>query len=58
MQPTPFRINVPQATLDRIQAKLADTRIGYSPEGDDPWRYGMDALYLAELVEHWRTRYD
>lgn len=58
MQPTPFRINVPQATLDRIQAKLADTRIGYSPEGDDPWRYGMDARYLAELVEHWRTRYD
>lgn len=45
---------MPQATLDQ----LADTRIGYSPEGDARWRYGMDARYLVELVEHWRTRYD
>lgn len=58
MTPEPFRIDVPQATLDRIQSRLVDTRIGYMPEDDDQWRYGMDARYLAELVDHWRTRYD
>lgn len=58
MKLQPFRIDVPQAILDRIQHKLADTRIGYMPDDDDQWRYGMDARYLAELVEYWRTRYD
>lgn len=53
-----FRIDVEQGVLDRIQAKLADTRIGYMPEDDDQWRYGMDARYLAELVDHWRSDYD
>lgn len=53
-----FRIDVPQPVLDRIQAKLADSRIGYMPQGDDQWVYGMDARYLAELVDYWRTRYD
>lgn len=58
MSPQPFRIDVPQAVLDRIQAKLADTRIGYMPDDEDQWRYGMDARYLAELVDYWRTGYD
>jgi len=54
----PFRIDVPQAVLDRIQAKLADSRIGYMPDDPDQWKYGMDARYLAELVDYWRTGYD
>lgn len=58
MTPTPFRIDVPQAVLDRIQARLADSRIGYMPDDPDQWQYGMDARYLAELVEHWRHGYD
>jgi pimeloyl-ACP methyl ester carboxylesterase len=58
MNPEPFRIDVPQTVLDRIQAKLADTRIGYMPQDDDRWRYGMDAHYLAELVDYWRRTYD
>lgn len=58
MAPEAFRIDVPQQVLDRIQAKLADTRIGYMPQDEDQWRYGMDARYLAELVAYWRTEYD
>lgn len=54
----PFRIETPQPVLDRIQAKLADTRIGYAPDDDGQWQYGMDSTYLAELVEYWRTGYD
>lgn len=58
MTPTSFCIDVPQAVLDRIQAKLGDARIGYQPQGDDKWHYGMDARYLADLVDYWRTGYD
>lgn len=54
----PFRIDVPQTVLDRIQARLADSRIGYMPDDVDQWKYGMDARYLAELVDYWRTGYD
>ena len=58
MSVTPFRIAVPEPVLERIWHKLADTRIGYAPDDDEGWRYGMDARYLAELVDYWRTRYD
>lgn len=54
----PFTIDVPQAVLDRIAAKLRDARIGYAPADDAQWKYGTDAGYLAELVEYWRDRYD
>jgi pimeloyl-ACP methyl ester carboxylesterase len=58
MKPQPFRIDVPQSVLDRIRARLADSRIGYAPNDPDPWKYGMDAGYLTELVDHWLHRYD
>ena len=54
----PYRIDASQAVLDRIAARLADSRIGYMPDDADQWRYGMDARYLAELVDYWRTDYD
>lgn len=57
MSARPFVIDVPQPVLDRIAARLADTRIGYAPEGG-AWDYGMDNAYLAELLEYWRDRYD
>ena len=58
MSPQPFQIDVPQAVLERIQARLAGSRIGYMPDDEDQWRYGMDARYLAELVDYWRSGYD
>ncbi|WP_313807658.1 alpha/beta fold hydrolase [Sphingobium sp.] len=58
MKPQPYRIDAPQAVLDRIQARLADSRIGYMPDDEDQWRYGMDARYLADLVDYWRAGYD
>ncbi|ATE63958.1 epoxide hydrolase family protein [Rhizorhabdus dicambivorans] len=54
----PFRIDIPQAKLDRIAAKLALSEVGYAPEDDADWRYGTDARWLAGLLDHWRTRYD
>jgi microsomal epoxide hydrolase len=58
MSATPFRIDVPQSVLDRISAKLADSRIGYAPAEGGAWDYGMDRDYLAELVAYWRESYD
>ena len=55
---TPFRVDVSQDILDRIWRRLDDTRIGYAPVDPDRWKYGMSADYLAELVDHWRARYD
>lgn len=54
----PFEIAVPQAVLDRIAGKVADSRIGYAPDDDSEWCYGTDARYLAEFVRYWRDRYD
>jgi hypothetical protein len=47
MTPEPFRIEVPQDILDRIQAKLTDTRIGYMPDDPDQWQYGAVGRLLA-----------
>lgn len=54
----PFRIDVAQSVLDRIAARVADTRIGYAPAEGGAWDYGMDRGYLAELVAYWRDHYD
>lgn len=54
----PFEIAVPQEKLDHIAAKLALSDVGYAPEDDAGWCYGTDARWLADLLEHWRTRYD
>jgi len=57
MSVDPIRIEVPQTTLDRIAAKIADARIGYAPVDDAAWIYGTDARYLSELIDYWRTQY-
>ena len=53
-----FEIAVPQDRLDRLAAKLALCEVGYAPDDDGDWRYGTDARWLADLLDHWRTRYD
>jgi microsomal epoxide hydrolase len=53
-----FRIDVAEEMLARIAAKLALSRVGYAPADDRDWRYGTDARWLAELLDHWRDRYD
>ena len=53
----PFTIAVPDQVLDRIAARLADSRIGYAPAGGG-WNWGTDSNYLAEFVAYWRDHYD
>src|ERR1700733_5028137 len=54
--PRPFRIDVPEAVLDDLYARLERTRRD-GARGDD-WARGTSAAYVNELVHYWRTSYD
>lgn len=54
----PYKVDVPQSKLDLIRSRVAGATIGYAPDDDGDWRYGMDAAYLSELRDYWRDRYD
>jgi len=53
----PFRIDIPQADLDDVRARLASTRW---PDQlpDSGWDYGIPLDYVRQLAEYWRTSYD
>ncbi|WP_055478543.1 epoxide hydrolase family protein [Sphaerimonospora mesophila] len=53
----PFRIDVPQAQLDDLAARLARTRWPDELPGVG-WSRGVPVAYLKELAEYWRTGYD
>ncbi|WP_433652579.1 epoxide hydrolase family protein [Micromonospora zamorensis] len=52
-----FRIDVPDAVLDDLRARLARTR--FTPRsGNQPWRGGVDPGYLRDLVSYWHDGFD
>jgi epoxide hydrolase len=53
----PFRIDVPQAELDDLRARLDRTRWPDELPGVG-WEYGIPRDYLRELVRYWRHTYD
>jgi hypothetical protein len=53
----PFRIDIPQADLDDLRARLARTRWPDQLPGVG-WDYGIALEYVKELAEYWRTAYD
>ncbi|RIV40294.1 epoxide hydrolase family protein [Micromonospora radicis] len=53
----PYRIDIPQADLDDLARRLAETRWP-APLADDGWDRGVPVSYLRELAEYWRTTYD
>ena len=48
-----FRAETPQAVIDDLRTRLADTRWPDEIEGNN-WRYGTDLAYLQQLCESWR----
>ncbi|MBP7334187.1 epoxide hydrolase family protein [Niveispirillum sp.] len=58
LSPRPFRIDIPDATLDLIRARLLLSRDGYAPADDKGWAYGTDAGWLAGLRRYWLDTYD
>ena len=57
MDVQPFTISIPQATLDDLQAHLAQTRWPDELPGVE-WNYGVPLTYVRKLFDHWRTGYD
>jgi pimeloyl-ACP methyl ester carboxylesterase len=53
----PFSIEIPQTTLDDLQARLTRTRLPAPLPGDD-WDTGVPVSWLSELVDYWRDEYD
>ncbi|RZI78943.1 MAG: epoxide hydrolase [Rubrivivax sp.] len=56
-QPSEFRIEVPQARLDRIAQRLNEYEWPELPQGE-PWKMGTDEAALRTLVDHWQNRFD
>ena len=53
----PFRIDIPQAQLDDLKARLANTRWPDELPGVG-WSRGVPLGYLQEVADYWRTGYD
>ncbi|GGK99164.1 hypothetical protein Ppa06_47160 [Planomonospora parontospora subsp. parontospora] len=53
----PFRVDVPQADLDDLRARLALTRFTDELPGSDG-AYGVRLDYVKRMVEYWRTGFD
>ncbi len=56
-RPRPFTLEVPEADVRDLRARLALTRFpDQAPE--PPWTYGTDLAFMRRAVEHWRERFD
>lgn len=53
----PFRIDVPQAQIDDLHARLDATRWPAPLPGQE-WSTGAPTAWLRELADHWRHGYD
>lgn len=53
----PFHIDVPQAVLQDLKERLAETRWPDEVEGSG-WDYGTNLDYLKGLVDYWQNKYD
>ncbi len=57
MSTQPFKVNIPQATLDDLHERLAHTRWPDEIE-DAGWDYGTNLGYLKELTNYWQHSFD
>jgi pimeloyl-ACP methyl ester carboxylesterase len=56
-EPTAFRIDVPEAELEDLRARLRQARWPERETVDD-WSQGVPLAYLQDLCSHWAERYD
>ena len=57
MKIKPYKINVPQMTLDDMRTRLARTRWTDEIEGA-MWDYGTNLQYLRELCHYWHNDFN
>jgi pimeloyl-ACP methyl ester carboxylesterase len=57
MSVKPFKVQIPQETLDDLQERLLRSR--WTDEVEDAgWDYGTNLNYLKELVNYWQNNFD
>ncbi len=57
MQIVPFQVDIPQAALDDLQNRLANTRLPDQIPGTS-WEYGTERGYVEELLTYWTNEFD
>lgn len=57
MNITPFKVEIPQPTLDDLARRLAATR-WVDEMADAGWDRGASVAYLRSLVQYWREGFD
>ena len=57
MQIVPFQVDIPQAALDDLQNRLANTRLPDQIPGAS-WEYGAERGYVEELLRYWVNEFD
>src|SRR5512133_2620211 len=55
--PERFALTIPDNKLSDLRERLARSRFPDQAPGP-PWAYGTDVLWMQELVEYWRDRFD
>jgi epoxide hydrolase len=55
--PRPFRIDIPQATIDRIVNRVRDAQGPDRIDASD-WRFGANWDYMKALAQYWVEKYD
>lgn len=53
----PFHLDIPQADLDDLRARLSRTRWP-APLPGDGWDTGVPTAWLRDLADYWHTKYD
>lgn len=56
MSITPFRVDVDDATLTDLRARLTNTR--FAAATGSGWTSGADPQYLKDLASHWLKDFD
>jgi hypothetical protein len=55
--PTPFRVDIPQATIDRILTRVREAEWPDRLDAND-LRYGINWNYMRALAKYWVEQYD
>src|SRR5438309_1167818 len=54
---TEFKCHVPQAAIDDLKCRIAQTR--WTDEIiDSGWKYGSNLNYIKELADYWLNKFD
>lgn len=58
MKSEPFRIEIPDADIADLKARLAKTRFPNEPLGNEHWDWGTNLAYMRRLIAYWRDEFD